>query len=118
MNPQNPWATKIPRTAAEWIDHDLRQAQRNYEWSSDHLEELVNGDRAAHNRNIQLQISQWTTIYLWELLRRHAPVTADLAAADIAEACEAGDTFGEWLWDWQQQHAAGQSLILPIDEQL
>lgn len=109
----NPWANRIPRTAAEWVDHDLHFAQQQFEWTSDHLEELVHGDRSEHWRNVQLQIAKWTNVYLWEALRKHAPEAAERAAVSIAEACEAGDSFEEWLWQWREELNAGQPLTLP-----
>lgn len=115
----NPWARRIPRTAAEWVDHDVRATNRLYEWGSEHLEELVQGEPRDHYRHIAHSISTWTNVYLWEALRRTDPDLADRVAADIADACDAGDSFGEWAWQWQTELAAGQPLTLPampVDE--
>lgn len=111
----NPWANRIPRTATDWVDHDLHYAQQHFEWTSDHIKELLDGDRAAHNRNIRLEIAGWVNVYLWEVVRRYAPEIADRVAEDIADACEAGDSMGEWLWDWQQDRARGKGLRLPFE---
>lgn len=112
---ENPWRDRTPRTAAEWVDHDLHFAQLHADWTSEHLGELVDGGGAALARNTRLEISGWTNVYLWEALRRYAPHVADRVADDIADICEAGEAMGEWLWEWQRQHKRGEDLQLPFE---
>lgn len=111
----NPWARRIPRTALEWVDHDIYFAQKRFEWAMEHLPELVNGDPREHHRSIEDQINRWVNVYLWEAVRRYAPEVADEIANSVADACEAGDVMGEWLWDWKQQRERGEDLLLPFE---
>ena len=108
----SPWARHLPRTAAEWIDHDLRDFARLHDEHRDHIDELL-ADHRAHVRSIEHFIDAWTTVYLWALLARVSPAIADQAAEGLALACEAGDGFGEWAWQWAQEHAMGVPLTIP-----
>lgn len=55
-------------------------------------------------------------IYLLGAVRHFAPDDADRVAADLALAWEAGDSLGEWVYQWRQELDAGRPLTIPLGE--
>ncbi len=58
-------------------------------------------------------------IYLLAVLHRINPEAADRAARDLASAWEAGDSLGEWEYQWREELGHGNPLSLrgfPADE--
>ncbi len=106
------WAHDLPRTAAQWLDHDVRRAFSAYEMHRAQLDELLN-DINAHVKSVERVITCWTSAYLWAALARSAPEVAERVARDIALACEAGDSFGEWTWQWADELRQGLPITLP-----
>jgi hypothetical protein len=97
----------IPATAAGWVEHCVDLGQKAYEeiWKETGLPEPV-----EHMRYVTLMIGNVIEATLWEALRLADPAAADLLAADVADLCDAGDSFGELLYEWRERLAAG----LPI----
>jgi hypothetical protein len=62
---------------------------------------------------IQRQCDTFGLAYLLAALRRVAPETADHAAAFLAEQWAAGDSLGEWVWQWRHEFEEGRPLRLP-----
>lgn len=56
--------------------------------------------------------------YLLLTLRALDPETADSAAAFLADAWDAGDSTGEWAWEWHQALLKGETPHLPGVPQL
>ncbi len=56
--------------------------------------------------------------YLLMVLRRIDPQVADSASAFLADAWDAGDSVGEWSWEWHQALIKGETPDLPGVPQL
>jgi hypothetical protein len=59
------------------------------------------------------QVDVFGMAYLLAALRRVAPDVADHATAFLAEQWAAGDSIGEWVWQWQDELRKGEPLRLP-----
>lgn len=57
-------------------------------------------------------VNGYGLIYLLAVLQRLDPESADKAARHLVGAWEAGDSMGEWIYDWRRQLADGQPLTL------
>lgn len=80
-------------------------------WKSD--KEPNSADRIAI---IARQVDLFGTVYLLAALRHFDPVRADRAAAFLAEQWDAGDSLGEWIYQWREELGAGKPLTLFLDE--
>jgi hypothetical protein len=58
------------------------------------------------------QVDTFGLAYLLAAIRKLDPEIADSAAAHLADAWGAGDSLGEWMWQWQQELNAGKPLTL------
>ena len=61
---------------------------------------------------INEQVNMYGVAYLVGALRAIDPQVADSAAAALADAWDAGDSLGEWVWQWRQELDAGKPLTL------
>lgn len=59
------------------------------------------------------QVECYGLAYLLGALHQLDPEVADSAAASLADAWEAGDSLGEWAYEWAQWLAKGEPLNLP-----
>ena len=59
------------------------------------------------------QADTFGIVYLLAAIRRVAPETADHAAAWLAGQWAAGDSLGEWVWQWRHELQQGEPLHLP-----
>lgn len=89
------------------------------DWWIKHAERYTDGldwDNPDHQRarmaEIGLSCEGYSTIYLLAVLRAIDPKVADIAARDLVAALDAGDSLGEWIWQWRQEHAEGKPLTL------
>lgn len=57
-------------------------------------------------------VSEYGLTYLLAVLHRVDPDAADRAARDLVGAWDAGDTMGEWQWQWRDELGKGQPLTL------
>lgn len=60
-------------------------------------------------RNVQ----EFGIAYLLLVLHRVDPQAGDSAAAWLADQWEAGDSLGEWAWEWHQALIKGEQLEVP-----
>lgn len=65
---------------------------------------------------IARQVDLFGTVYLLAALRQLDPVVADRAANFLAEMWDAGDSLGEWIYEWRQQLDAGKPLTLFLSD--
>ncbi|MFD4444895.1 hypothetical protein ACFWPK_34480, partial [Nocardia sp. NPDC058519] len=63
-------------------------------------------------RTAAANASGYGTAYLLAVLHRVDPVAADRAARYLAGAWDAGDSLGEWIYQWREEIGAGQPLTL------
>jgi hypothetical protein len=97
----------LPSTAAGWAALSVRTGQRVYD------ETWKDGALPPPERHMVLAnvlVSSCIEAVLWEALRLSDPAVADRLAADITDLCEAGDSFGELLYEWQERLRADQPL--------
>jgi hypothetical protein len=64
------------------------------------------------------QVHDFSPVYLLLVLHQLDPEVADSAAAFLADSWEAGDSIGEWAWEWHQALLKGESPDLPGVPQL
>lgn len=62
------------------------------------------------------QVDLFGTAYMLAVARHLDPVRADRAAAFLAEMWDAGDSLGEWVFEWREQVADGKPLSLFLDD--
>lgn len=65
--------------------------------------------RAAH---LARSCEAYGLIYLLAVVRAIDPSVADIAARDLVAQYDAGDTMGEWVYQWSEELAAGRPLTL------
>lgn len=102
--------TALPTTASGWVTHTVNDAQRAIDktWETGTLPPPL-----EHMLLIGRTVNGCVEALLWEALRLTAPEVADKLANEVAELCEAGDSFGELLWEWLQRIAAHQPISQP-----
>ncbi|MFI5782637.1 hypothetical protein [Nocardia sp. NPDC051570] len=61
---------------------------------------------------VAAHVDGYGVAYLLAVLHRIAPDAADRAARDLVGAWEAGDSLGEWEYEWRRELAEGQPLTL------
>ena len=61
---------------------------------------------------VATNVSAYGTAYLLAVLRATVPAMADIAAKQLAAAWEAGDSLGEWIWQWNKELREGKPLTL------
>lgn len=57
--------------------------------------------------------SNYGVVFLLAVLRRLDPTVADSAARSLDQAWAAGDSLGEWAYQWHQEELTGEHLTLP-----
>lgn len=114
--------------ATLWSDDDELKAAREREpattllaehlqWWIDHSKgiresELYDKNRDAWYANMSTSVMAYGLIYLLAVVRTIDPKVADIAARDLVSAFDAGDSLGEWVWQWRDELAQGHSLTL------
>ena len=63
-------------------------------------------------RDCGMNVDGYSAIYLLAVLQRIDPAAADRAAGNLVRDCDAGDSFGEWVYQWRQELADGRPLTL------
>lgn len=91
-----------------WIGHSKAL------WSRDSDTGIPSWDENPKARYAELNVScqAYGLIYLLAVLRAIDPKVADTAARDLVISLEAGDSLGEWVWQWNDELAAGKPLTL------
>lgn len=112
--PMGRWSREMPVTAADWLDHQVRVTHNHFVWVGENLGALCEpGNGELHMLIANAGIAEWSSTVLWDFLRRADPGLANEAAQIISEACEAGDSFGEWAYTWRLDIEAGRPLEMP-----
>lgn len=109
--PHNPTHTDhgIPRRADTLLRMLIDDFQKVWDavWSDPPKVELKEVAR-LNGRIVEL----YGQIYLLAALRHFAPHDAHRAAAALADAWDAGDSLGEWVYQWRTELDAGQPFTL------
>lgn len=108
---ERPTRDNIPRAAGPLLAQFLAQ----YQWHHNRMfgpdqPELSDQQLAFHSAH---QVNLFGLAYLLAALRLLDPEVADSAAAFLADQWAAGDSLGEFMWQWQREIATGQPLDLP-----
>lgn len=74
--------------------------------------ELFRKNQEAWYEALSCSANGWGMTYLLAVLQRLAPDVADVAARRIVAEWDAGDTMGEWVFEWSQELEAGRPLTL------
>lgn len=64
------------------------------------------------HHHIIRQVNDYGLAYLLGALHRIDPEVADSAAAALADAWDAGDSMGEWAWQWARELAEDKPMTL------
>lgn len=123
-------ADAYDRPAELWGDDDEKKAARQrdpagtllgeqLDWWIEHSKRYMDGldwDNPDHARIRVAEISTscegYAAIYLLAVLRTVNPRVADIAARDLIGNLDAGDTLGEWVWQWREEFGKGEQLTL------
>lgn len=89
------WPTSAP-TAKEMMAYSVAQGCGRAAISL----RLVSGDQHRRDVNASEMIAEHDRYVLLRELHRLDPYRADLAAGLIWQAADAGDSYGEWLYEW------------------
>lgn len=100
--------TEIPRTADDLLRMLMTDFQKHFDATIDPQSGGLKLDHVAQTVNL------YGLIYLLGAVRHFAPDDADKVAAELADAWEAGDSLGEWVYQWRQELEAGQPLTIPL----
>lgn len=95
-----PAATLLREHIDGWLKHDVARRDINYDT-----------DRAAYYAAVMHAVDGYGVIYLLAVLRKIDPAVADAAARDLVGAWDCGE-FGEWVYQWGEELAAGKPLTL------
>lgn len=63
--------------------------------------------------SITTSVEAFGVCYLLAVLHTLDPMVADIAARDLMGQWEAGDSLGEWVWQWRDELAKSKPLTLP-----
>ncbi|WP_395704834.1 hypothetical protein [Rhodococcus ruber] len=63
-------------------------------------------------RDCGMEVDGYSAIYLLAVLQRIDPAAADRAAGNLVRDCDAGDSLGEWVYQWRQELADERPLTL------
>jgi hypothetical protein len=99
---------EIPRTADGLLRMMMTDFQKHFDATIDPKSSGLKLDHVAQTVNLYGQI------YLLGAVRHFAPDDADHVAAELANAWEAGDSLGEWVYQWRQELESGQPLTIPL----
>jgi hypothetical protein len=99
--------SSLPSDAAGWVRQAVETGQRAYDetWKDGKLPEPL-----RHVCLANLLVHSCIEATLWEALRLANPAAADALAADTVDLCEAGDAFGELLWEWRERLQNGKPI--------
>jgi hypothetical protein len=102
-------AEGLPTTAAGWATHSVESGEAAWDgiWKNEGGKLPPLAEHAALSNRL---VSSVFEAMLWEALRLVAPEAADRLAEDVENLCEAGDSFGELLYEWRERLAAGLPL--------
>jgi hypothetical protein len=59
-------------------------------------------------------VYRWGLVYALLTLQRYAPDQFEAFAKDLQEAWDAGDSLGEWSWQWADEMKRGADVTLPF----
>lgn len=113
---------------ALWGDDEEKRAAREREpamtllreqldgWAAQsqsiHDRDLTNTNKEAWLQALSSSVNGWGMTYLLAVLQRIAPDVADIAARRLVAEFEAGDSMGEWIFQWSQELGSGRPLSL------
>ncbi|SHQ46765.1 hypothetical protein [Mycobacteroides abscessus] len=116
------------RPVALWGDDEEKRAAREREpamtllreqldwWAAQsqsiHDRDLMNTNKEAWLQSVSSSVSGWGMTYLLAVLQRIAPDVADIAARRLVAEFEAGDSMGEWIFQWSRELGSGLPLSL------
>lgn len=98
----DPAGTLLRESLDEWVG-----------WSK-HLHEskFFDTNRDAWYAGLVAEVQGYGMAYLLAVLRAIDPKVADGAARDLVIAFDAGDSMGEWIYQWREELAEGKPLTL------
>jgi hypothetical protein len=104
--------SEIPKTADGLLRYLMVDFQRMWDQSMNFRPNTLTDEerRFCTSRVVEL----YGQIYLLGAVRHFAPDDADRVAAELATAWEAGDSLGEWVYQWRQELDAGDPLTIPL----
>jgi hypothetical protein len=109
----NPERTDGPGDIARRAEHLLRELLTEWQELYDALWK-ENPPLSELDRRVVIsrQVDLFGAIYLLACVRHLAPEQADSAAAALADEWDAGDSLGEWIYQWREELDAGKPLTL------
>ncbi|WP_099024353.1 hypothetical protein [Mycolicibacterium palauense] len=97
-------ATTLLREHLDWWIKHSEARYRNLSSIDDNPE--------AWHANIGMSCEGFGLIYLLAVLQRVAPDAADIAARHLVIQYDAGDSLGEWIYEWNSEITEGRPLTL------
>lgn len=106
----------IPATTTEWIIAAHADAARAIDKVQGNLSHYCSEEGHAEHVQLTLRMQNAYALTLaLSVLDRVHPGAATELAQHLLMAADFGDSYGEWLWQWGEELAAGQPITLPFD---
>ncbi len=99
---REPATTLLAEQLQWWIQHSTATRESD----------LYDTNNEAWHAQLSAGVQGYGLIYLLAVVREIDPTVADIAARDLVAAFDAGDSLGEWVWQWRNELAEGQPLTL------
>jgi hypothetical protein len=112
--PTGPRSKEIAATPAEWVINAHADAASAF----DNLMSREFGNVAEQIRIIVEGQNAYGFALAMATLNRVNPAVAQALAENLHDAAEAGDSYGEWLWQWGEELQAGAPITLPFEVEL
>jgi hypothetical protein len=110
-NPEYTELSKIPRRAEGFLRMLHEDFQRQWDRLFAMNSELEpTSAEFAHAASMNVQV--FSQIYLLGVLRSINPAVANKATEVLADALDAGDSLGEWAYQWREELNADQPMTL------
>lgn len=110
-----PALTTLAKSLDRALDEDYwERARALREEAAEHLPDALSRKIDAYLTSASsiVAVSEYALVYLLAVLHRVDPEAADRAARDLVTAWDAGDSMGEWMWQWRDELGKGQALTL------
>ncbi|CAN5144453.1 hypothetical protein BH11ACT6_BH11ACT6_34620 [soil metagenome] len=104
-------AARVSAPAETFLRESLETWLAQSKWLHDPEHDMINKP-AEFAAWIGTSVNGYIGAYLLAVLRATDPAVADQAARSLVAALEFGDTLGEWIWQWNDELAAGKPLTL------
>lgn len=101
----------LPRRAVPMLRMLLDEFQKTFDKVMAHPKQV---DGVERTWMIDRMVNVFGQVYLMAVLRHLAPEDADAVAAALADQWDAGDSLGEWVYQWRQELDAGEPLTMPF----